>query len=210
MFQKLTFGNDVRRVLAKIKDWDFDVFALESLTPYPLVIVTEATLQQLNLTWKLELNISKLKRFLLEVQDAYISTNPYHNYIHATDCTQTMFHMLTQCQAINALGLGDLAILAMMLSAAIHDVAHPGVTGRYLISISAPLAIQYNDTSPLENLHLATTFNVLMKPANNFTDRLSKLQYRELRRLVIEMVLFIATVFVAYAYVWRRGGLDWD
>jgi NADH-quinone oxidoreductase subunit A len=27
---------------------------------------------------------------------------------------------------------------------------------------------------------------------------------------LLEMVLFIATVFVAYAYVWRRGGLDWD
>ncbi len=27
---------------------------------------------------------------------------------------------------------------------------------------------------------------------------------------LIEMVLFIATVFVAYVYVWRRGGLDWD
>ena len=26
----------------------------------------------------------------------------------------------------------------------------------------------------------------------------------------IEMVLFIATVFIAYAYVWRRGGLEWD
>jgi NADH-quinone oxidoreductase subunit A len=24
------------------------------------------------------------------------------------------------------------------------------------------------------------------------------------------MVTFIATVFVAYAYVWRRGGLEWD
>jgi NADH-quinone oxidoreductase subunit A len=24
------------------------------------------------------------------------------------------------------------------------------------------------------------------------------------------MVLFIAAVFVAYAYVWRRGGLEWD
>ena len=22
--------------------------------------------------------------------------------------------------------------------------------------------------------------------------------------------LFMATVFVAYAYVWRRGGLNWD
>ena len=27
---------------------------------------------------------------------------------------------------------------------------------------------------------------------------------------LIEMVLFIATVFVAYAYVWRRGGLEWE
>ena len=27
---------------------------------------------------------------------------------------------------------------------------------------------------------------------------------------LLEMVLFIVTVFVAYAYVWRRGGLDWD
>jgi NADH-quinone oxidoreductase subunit A len=27
---------------------------------------------------------------------------------------------------------------------------------------------------------------------------------------LVEMVLFIATVFVAYVYVWRRGGLDWD
>ena len=26
----------------------------------------------------------------------------------------------------------------------------------------------------------------------------------------VEMVLFILTVFIVYAYVWRRGGLDWD
>ncbi|OBI17412.1 NADH-quinone oxidoreductase subunit A [Mycobacterium sp. E2327] len=25
-----------------------------------------------------------------------------------------------------------------------------------------------------------------------------------------EMMLFMLTVFVAYAYVWRRGGLNWD
>jgi NADH-quinone oxidoreductase subunit A len=27
---------------------------------------------------------------------------------------------------------------------------------------------------------------------------------------LVEMVLFLATVFVAYVYVWRRGGLEWD
>ena len=27
---------------------------------------------------------------------------------------------------------------------------------------------------------------------------------------LVEMVLFILTLAVAYAYVWRRGGLEWD
>jgi NADH-quinone oxidoreductase subunit A len=27
---------------------------------------------------------------------------------------------------------------------------------------------------------------------------------------VVEMGLFIITVLVAYAYLWRRGGLEWD
>jgi len=27
---------------------------------------------------------------------------------------------------------------------------------------------------------------------------------------LVEMFVFVLTVFVAYAYVWRRGGLTWD
>ncbi len=27
---------------------------------------------------------------------------------------------------------------------------------------------------------------------------------------LVEMILFVATVFIAYFYVLRRGGLDWD
>jgi NADH-quinone oxidoreductase subunit A len=27
---------------------------------------------------------------------------------------------------------------------------------------------------------------------------------------LVEMVVFIALVFVAYIYVWQRGGLEWD
>jgi NADH:ubiquinone oxidoreductase subunit B-like Fe-S oxidoreductase len=45
-------------------------------------------------------------------------------------------------------------------------------------------------------------------------NRLAEIEERENAALkaygLVEMVLFIATVFVAYAYVWRRGGLDWD
>ena len=27
---------------------------------------------------------------------------------------------------------------------------------------------------------------------------------------LVEMVAFVMTVLVAYAYIWRRGGLEWD
>ena len=27
---------------------------------------------------------------------------------------------------------------------------------------------------------------------------------------LVEMVAFVITVLVAYVYVWRRGGLEWD
>jgi NADH-quinone oxidoreductase subunit A len=27
---------------------------------------------------------------------------------------------------------------------------------------------------------------------------------------LVEMIFFIVTVFIAYTYVWRRGGLDWN
>jgi len=27
---------------------------------------------------------------------------------------------------------------------------------------------------------------------------------------LVEMLIFMVTVFVAYGYVWRRGGLEWD
>ncbi len=27
---------------------------------------------------------------------------------------------------------------------------------------------------------------------------------------LVEMILFMVTVFIAYIYIWRRGGLEWD
>jgi hypothetical protein len=185
----LKYGADVKQVLTKLRDWDFNVFDLEALTPYPLVVMGETVLGELNLTWKLELNTIKLRRFLVAIQEGYLA-KPYHNAIHGTDCTQTIFHLCTQCHLINAFGLNELATLAIILAAAIHDVGHPGLTGRYLISVSDPLAIQYNDNSPLENMHLAKAFNIWMESNNNFTERLPKAQYRELRRMIVEMVLF--------------------
>ena len=51
-------------------------------------------------------------------------------------------------------------MLAVVVGAIGHDLAHPGVTNRFLQNSRADLAITYNDASILENMHCAMTFRI--------------------------------------------------
>lgn len=165
------------------------MFSLESLTPYPLVVVVEHALSALGTYAILDLNHNKLTNFLKEVQASYHPKNPYHNAMHATDVVQTVFHLCTEGQLISAIGLNYVATLSIIIAAAIHDINHPGITGKFIVAASGSLAITYNDRSPLENMHLATAFEILSRPQNTFTESFPVAQYRDMRRLMIEMVI---------------------
>ncbi len=178
----------MREELKKIRRWDFNVFTLAQHTEYALAVTTETALQELHLIAELELNEAKLRRFLKSIQKAYQDL-PYHNYLHATDVTQTAFHICTDGFLLESVAISNLGSLAMLIGATIHDVGHPGVTGKFLIANSAPLAIQYNDSSPLENMHLATAFTLWGESANNFTEKMPRILYKDLRKMIIDMVL---------------------
>ncbi len=60
--------------------------------------------------------------------------------------------------------LSDLNLMAGLIASLLHDVAHPGVTNEFLISIKHLKAIRYNDMSILENHHLAIGFKILLDP----------------------------------------------
>ena len=59
-------------------------------------------------------------------------------------------------------------IMAALVAAAVHDVDHPGVTNLFLIAIRHDLAIMYNDSSVLENHHVATAFRTLQVLGQHF------------------------------------------
>ena len=52
-------------------------------------------------------------------------------------------------------------MLAALVAAAIHDVGHPARTNQFLVNVQHDLAILYNDSSVLENHHLALAFKTL-------------------------------------------------
>lgn len=70
-----------------------------------------------------------------------------------------------------------ITLLAMYLSAVVHDYEHAGLTNDFLVNSSHMLAIRYNDKSPLENHHLAAAFADMKDPQLNFTRALSKPTY---------------------------------
>ena len=74
-----------------------------------------------------------------------------------------MTHMLMHHGGIAEM-MTDNQILATYYAALIHDFEHLGVNNDYLIKTFHPLAVMYNDQSPLENHHLAAAVRVMQRP----------------------------------------------
>lgn len=58
-----------------------------------------------------------------------------------------------------------------------------------MITTKHPLALRYNDKSPLENHHAAATFIILMDPNYNILKNFKREDYKYLRERIISMVL---------------------
>jgi hypothetical protein len=66
-----------------------------------LVTLTFHLLNQYGLLELFQLDMVKLWRFLVMVQEDYHSLNPYHNAVHAADVTQAMYCYLREPKVSN-------------------------------------------------------------------------------------------------------------
>lgn len=147
-------------LLKRIANWNFDIFLLDRLTDGDsLVCVLQHLFQTYGLIELFGLDPLRFLKFTELLQDAYYSKNPYHTSVHAADVTQAMCCFLQEPKLAEALTSWD--ILLALLSAATHDLSHPGVNQSFLVKNDHFLATLYQDGGVLENHHWKLGVSIL-------------------------------------------------
>ncbi|XP_072920590.1 3',5'-cyclic-AMP phosphodiesterase 4D isoform X11 [Hemitrygon akajei] len=174
--------------LEEINKWDFNVFKVAEYSGNrPLTVVMYTIFQERELLKTFKIPPDTLITYLMTLEDHYHADVAFHNNIHAADVAQST-HVLLSTPALEAV-FTDLEILTAIFASAIHDVDHPGVSNQFLINTNSELALMYNDSSVLENHHLAVGFKLLQEENCDIFQNLTKKQRLSLRKMVIDIVL---------------------
>ncbi|XP_017105431.2 dual specificity calcium/calmodulin-dependent 3',5'-cyclic nucleotide phosphodiesterase 1 isoform X9 [Drosophila bipectinata] len=183
------FPPDVVRLLKNLDDWTFDVFALtEAASGQVVKYVAYELFNRYGSIHKFKIAPGTLEAFLYRVEEGYCRyRNPYHNNLHAVDVMQTIHYCLCNTGLMN--WLTDLEIFASLLAALLHDYEHTGTTNNFHVMSGSETALLYNDRAVLENHHASASFRLLREDEYNILSHLSREEFRELRGLIIEMVL---------------------
>lgn len=131
-------------------------------------------------------DIKTLRSFVEIVHKGY-QPNPYHNFFHAVDVLHTVYRYFDLMAAEHLFLMVEQ--FAILVSALCHDLGHIGLNNPYLIETQHELAIQYNDRSPLENLHCCKLFEILTRPTLNVFSSVTQTQFRDVRKMMISIIL---------------------
>ena len=122
-----------------VNSWDFDVLKFNSVE---LMEICSFLFDVFHFFEEFNFPKSTMNAFLADVSSRY-KNNPYHNFQHAVDVTQTLYRVITVTE-VNGF-LSSLDIFSMLLSAIGHDVGHPGVNNAFIVKIKDELALRHND-----------------------------------------------------------------
>jgi hypothetical protein len=166
--------------------WDFNVIELSEkqrqVVCLSLFILERKETETLELT-------TTYRNFIEAVHKGYYPNRvvQYHNWCHAVDVVWMIFRMLHLCAVRQFLPSHEL--FAMIVSAACHDIGHPGVNNIFLVETAHELAIRYNDNSPLEMMHCSKMFEISRQPSMNVFEHFDQASMREIRSVCIESIL---------------------
>jgi hypothetical protein len=165
--------------------WHFNIWEL-SYDDY--ITLTMLILLRFDLPAKMNIDIREWVLFMIEVERLMtVHTNPYHNYTHILDVLQSVSVILFTFAGAD--WLSDTEVFALLLSAIVHDLEHPGTNNPYHVNSSSPLAIRYNDIAVLESYHCAKTFEVLHALNMGIFNGITVDQRKYIRKIMIAAIL---------------------
>ena len=80
---------------------------------------------------------------MTEIEGLYREENAYHNMTHAADVMNSLIYLIENTDLMQY--LTNIDMLSIIIGSLGHDVAHPGITNRFLVNTQDPIAIRYND-----------------------------------------------------------------
>ncbi|XGW20744.1 hypothetical protein V3C99_004043 [Haemonchus contortus] len=180
---------EIAELLREINSWSFNPFYLNEVSEgHALKYVGFELFNRYGFMDRFKIPLLPLENYLHALEQGYSKhNNPYHNVVHAADVTQSSHFMLSQTGLANS--LGELELLAVLFGALIHDYEHTGHTNNFHIQSGSNIALLYNDRSVLENHHVSACFRLMKEDDKNIFSHLTRDEYRELRNMVIEIVL---------------------
>jgi 3'5'-cyclic nucleotide phosphodiesterase len=144
--------------------------------------------------------ISQLTEYITMIA-AWYRNNAFHNFEHAAHVVMASKKLLkrvvkpveSHCSA-TAYGITSdpLTQFAILFSALIHDVDHPGVSNAQLVKENSPIAVLYHDKSVAEQNSVTISWDLLMQ--SQFTDlRVAIMptseECKRFRQLIVNAVL---------------------
>ena len=177
-------------VVELMSSWSFDLIGFnEKCGGEPLYHVAMAHFISLDFEQQLGVNRDVFQTFAKQIESGYFATNAYHNATHAADVVHgTMFLLNAMEMSDGALSFEQL--FSALVAATVHDFHHPGHTSAFIIKTQQPLAVRYSDDSPIERMHLAESFFIILQSEGcNVFESFDDVAYRDARALVIELVL---------------------
>ena len=103
-------------------------------------------------------SVDRAWHFLARVEGGY-RDNAYHNFRHAVDVTHTVYRYIVLTEPRTH--VTPVEKFSLMIAALSHDLDHPGVNNAFLVNTKDALATVYNDSSVLENSHIARLYNLI-------------------------------------------------
>lgn len=154
--------------------------------------------------------IAQLREYLGTIAASY-NKNAFHNFEHASHVTMSVVKLLSRIVTLhrdmeeetttdpyefhkNTFGITSdpLTQFALVLSAIIHDVDHPGVPNVQLVKERAELAVNFGDKSPAEQHAICLAWDLLMESRFDELRRTiyaTKAEYRRFRQLIVNCVM---------------------